>query len=87
MVVNIKKVIAIVLITFMSGVQAETNLEDLTMQVIDLEEIPKDSFHIELPHSTLEDMAGLNKATVPSKSPVGDAMVAPDPSVGGGTGE
>ena len=53
------------------------NLDDLTMKVIGLDEIPGDSFQIEIPSSALENMADLNEVVGTTAEPVEDALAAP----------
>lgn len=59
------------------GASYAQDLDDLTMKVIGLEEIPGDSFQIEIPEAALGDIADLNEVNGgPSLGLGGDAIVA-----------
>jgi len=66
-----------------SGQLLAADLDDVTMRVIGLEEIPGDSFKIEIPHSAIDEMATISelKGAVPGRQ-IEDALIT-SPITGG----
>ena len=79
--ISLNGLLLAVLMILNVGDNHAADLDDVTMKVIGLDEIPGDSFHIEIPKSALENMADISEATGPRPAmPSGDALLTtPEP--------